>query len=236
MRLTVGSLPAAVYWRRRAIVLAVVLLVTVFVWISCATAGGSGGSKSAAAKKSVRPSTSASARQSTAAVTSPSAGSTPSLPAASGAVGPSPSVPPATSESPAVAAVGDPPSVCSDTEVQITPLPEQASVRSGTPMRLYIRIKNTSTRPCPRDLGADAQELYILQGNTKIYSSDACDAIRGTDVRTLAPGDEQEFRVPWDGLATSGGCNGRQALPAGKYLLIGRLGTKISDAVPLTIT
>jgi hypothetical protein len=101
---------------------------------------------------------------------------------------------------------------------------------------MLLKVKNISARSCSRDLGADAQELYLLEGSTKVWSSDACDAPRGTLVRTLAPGSEQVFQRQWDGKATSGGCDARALPPAGQYQLVARLGDKTSAPVTFTIS
>ena len=45
MRLTVGSLPASVYWRRRALVLGVLLLAVIVLWTSCSGSPRSDASK-----------------------------------------------------------------------------------------------------------------------------------------------------------------------------------------------
>ena len=42
MRLTVGPLPAAVYWRRRAVVVGAILLFLIVMMYSCANPGESG--------------------------------------------------------------------------------------------------------------------------------------------------------------------------------------------------
>jgi hypothetical protein len=87
-----------------------------------------------------------------------------------------------------------------------------------------------------RDLGADAQELYLEDATkTKVWSSDACDPRHGNDVRTFGPGIETEFWNLWDGTATSGGCANRKPPPAGRYELVARLATKLSDPAPLEL-
>jgi hypothetical protein len=93
-----------------------------------------------------------------------------------------------------------------------------------------------SNRSCTRDLGADAQELYLHDSTkTKVWSSDACDPRHGNDVRTFGPGIETEFWNLWDGTVTSGGCANRKPPPVGKYELVARLATKLSDPAPLEL-
>jgi hypothetical protein len=226
MKLTVGSLPSAVYWRRRAIVLVTALFGLSVVWVSC-----SGPDKT----KKVDMTRQTASVQATpgASSSSPAVVLGPTI-SASGSAIPAETVPDgATSAAPVVA---DGPAVCADNELLITPVPESVTAPRGQPMRLTIMIKNISNRSCPRDLGPTPQELYILQNTTKMYTSDACDTRTGSQVRTLAAGSVQAFYVSWDGKATSGGCSGRQAPAAGKYQLVGRLGSKISDPVVLTLT
>src|ERR1043165_7826951 len=56
MRLTVGSLPASVYWRRRALVLGVLLLAVIVMWTSCSGPSKSDASKNAAVTTTESPS------------------------------------------------------------------------------------------------------------------------------------------------------------------------------------
>ena len=221
MKLTVGSLPAAVYWRRRAIVLAVPLLAIASVWVSCSRADKTTkGTAVASTKRTASPSSGV--PQSPAAVPSSPLALSPTAPATTDPV------PPAGGNEGAIVA-------CLDSELLITPVAESETARRGQAMRLTIKIKNVSARTCPRDLGADAQELYLEQGGVKVYSSDACDPKTGNSVRSLSPGDVQAFYVSWDGTATAAGCSGRQAPAAGKYQLIGRLGAKLSEPVTITL-
>lgn len=224
MKLTVGPLPPAVYWRRRAVVLGA-LLVTLFLLVySCSGAKPSDASNTpGAGQLSSQPAGSPSP---TAAVSS-----TPLLTPTIGT--PPPTDPfPGTSESPIPpAATGQ----CTDAEMSVVPVPEAATVRQGLPLKISLKIKNISNRTCTREVGATAQELYIQQGTTKMWSSDACDALTGSAVRTFPPGLEIEAYVPWNGRATSQGCANRPWAPIGTYQVFGRLATKFSDPVPLQV-
>jgi hypothetical protein len=120
--------------------------------------------------------------------------------------------------------------------MSVVPVPEAASVRQGVPFKIALKIKNISNRTCMRDVGASAQELYIQQGTTKMWSSDACDALTGSFIRTFAPSLEIEAYVVWNGRATSQGCANRPWAPVGAYQVLGRLATRFSEPVPLQIT
>jgi hypothetical protein len=228
MKLTVGPLPSAVYWRRRAVIggTLVVLLVTLIYSFS----GGSAPSKAgrrAAAPPASQPASPSSPRPTT-------SESTPVF-TPSDSISPATDNPaPAGSESAAASAPATGP--CTDEEMAVSAVPEATSVARGNFVKLTLKIKNTSDRTCTRDVGADAQELYLVDSaKAKVWSSDACDAIHGNDVRTFRPAIEAEFFVFWDGKATNSGCANRPFPAAGRYQLVGRLAAKVGDPATLEI-
>ncbi|HEX5541095.1 MAG TPA: hypothetical protein VFX60_05965 [Micromonospora sp.] len=235
MRLTVGPLPPAVYWRRRALVLGAVLL---FVWVvaySCSgtgkTAANSGLTSSPEPTVTVHtptsdpPSSDAPGEESTG-EGSTGGGSTSTEPAEGAPVDPGAGSAPGAG-------------TCTDEEIRVTPAPEFNPVQRGVTIELRLKIKNVSNRTCDRDLGADAQEIYIALGAEQVWSSDTCGTASGTDVKALQPGVEHEYRVAWNGKASTSCAKGiatGDPLTAGEYQLFGRLGTKLSEPVKLTIT
>jgi hypothetical protein len=126
---------------------------------------------------------------------------------------------------------------CTDAELTVVSAAESTSVRQGYPVKFFIRIKNVSTRTCVRDVGAQMQELYLEQGGTKQWSSDACGRQGGTaDVRQLQPNLELEYYQVWEGRSTAQGCTSQPFAKPGTYQLRGRLGNKVSEPVTVTIT
>jgi hypothetical protein len=231
MRLTVGPLPPAIYWRRRAAILGILLLIVLLVFYSCSNASDASRRKRVLTPTTGHP-TSPSPSATQPAYTPPGGLNTqddnPSAspdPDQSGA---------STGGSAADASVQTGP--CTDGELTLTAVAEPASVARAAFVKFTLRIKNTSARSCTRDVGADPQELYLQDGaKSKVWSSDACEPLHGTDVRTFKPGDVAEFYVVWNGKATNAGCANQQPPPAGKYQLVGRLSTKLSDPSPLEI-
>lgn len=219
MKLTVGSLPSAVYWRRRVVLLGGVLVAIVVLYAACSGGDDSGGKRKAAATGSNTPDPSKSL------LTPTTEG--PSSPAPVKTE--TPTSPPASPAAPSA--------TCGDDEIAVTAVPANATLARGGETTIQLKVKNISARSCSRDLGADAQELYLLDGSgsAKMWSSDACDALRGTSVRTLAPGSEQVFQAQWNGKTTSGGCDAQTVPAAGQYQLMARLGTKFSAAVTVTL-
>lgn len=232
MKLTVGPLPPAVYWRRRAAVAGTLLLVVIALLYSC---GGNSNvaqrdrAQSPAGRTSPTPTPSASA---SVPVFTPGGGI--DIPTGGGGDTASPSASP--SLVPAAQPAPVPSGPCTDGEISVVATPAQPSVQYGHVfVRFYLRIKNISSRSCTRDVGADPQELYLQDASkTKVWSSDACNPRPGNDVRMFHPGDQAEFFLDWTGNATNNGCGDAKVSP-GKYQLFGRLATKLSDPAPLDV-
>jgi hypothetical protein len=210
MRLTVGPLPPAVYWRRRAIVLGGVLFALFLLAQACMSASASPEDSAA-----TPPPTSAPATVPRTTLTSQPATPTPSP------------------------TVVDP-DACTDDEMLIAAEAEPPSFASGATVRFTIRIRNDSDRACERDIGGDHRELYLRQGtggSSTVWSSRDCGAPSGSSVEELTPAFETEHWVEWKGRGSDTCDDGEPAgepLPAGQYELVARLGTAYSQ--PLTIT
>lgn len=226
MRLTVGPLPPAVYWRRRAVVLGGVLLVVVLLVYACNGPDGSNASTKNANATMPPPSDVASA------ATGPD--DTAATDTSSGTSADEPQSPTATATDPT-----DPPdsSFCTDDELQVTPVPAASKLRRGATTQITIKIKNKSKRTCKRDVGADQQELYIVEAGTahKIWSSDDCGGRRGSNVASFTPGFERSYVATWNGRESTN-CKDRPLAEIGEYQLYGRLGTKRSAPVTITIS
>jgi hypothetical protein len=253
MRSTVGPLPSAVYWRRRAVVLGAVLLGIIVLFVSC----------SGDDKNDQRGQGTPTSQPAAPAPGSSSAAPEPSfLDSAPGNNGPA-NPPAGGDESPGIGGDEGNPSglptlgsgtgtgtgqntnvnepngtACADSEMTVTPIPATTTVKRGATLELSLRIKNTGTRICTRDVGADPQELYIVQGARRYWSSDTCSTAKGSEVRQFRPGDERTYKVTWNGRQ-SNACTGNVASgpnpPPGQFQLLGRLGELVSGPVALTI-
>lgn len=226
MRLTVGPLSPNVYWRRRAVVAGGVLVLVLVTTYMCSGQSDAGQNKTAQDGKGVK----------TGASTTPS--------------GPSSEMPNpiVITPSPGEPTGGAPPAgnsgggggrgasnVCADGEISVAPAAQPAPIRQGVAATLYLRIRNVSSRTCGRDVGAQMQELYIQQDATVVWSSDKCERRSGSSVVTFEPNHQVEYSAPWDGKATNRGCDNRPLLGSGTYKLFGRVGTKVSEPVTITI-
>jgi hypothetical protein len=228
MRLTVGPLPPAVYWRRRAVILGTLLLLVLVLVYSCSDA-----SDAARRKRVLTPTTASPSGSPSTPVFTPSGGLTDGA-GGDPAVGASPSA--AATSTPAAPDAPAQTGPCTDAEMAISAVAEPGSAARGAFVRFTLRIRNISDRSCTRDVGADPQELYVQDGSkVKVWSSDTCNPLHGTDVRTFKPNDVAEFYVVWNGKANNAGCTNQQPPPAGTYQLVGRLATKLSEPGPLEL-
>jgi hypothetical protein len=254
MRTTVGPLPPAVYWRRRALVLGALLLGVIVLFVSC-SGGDDKNSKrgQGTSSQAPLPAPASSAPDDQPSFSDAKPGGGPSLPApndidsnqpslgdgtgnANGAGTGSSAAPGQNGTDENVTAATA--TTCGDNEMSVTPVPASATIRRGTPVVIQLKIKNIGTRTCNRDVGADPQEIYIDQGVRKYWSSDTCSPAHSSDVKQFTPGAEREYSVTWNGRQSSKCSAGLAAGPApipGQYQIRGRLGTKVSDPVTLTI-
>ena len=213
MRLTVGPLPPAVYWRRRAIVLGVLVLVGYLIVSRCSSdsTGAPDNTGQVAGDLSASP---------TATLQRPIVPSQAGTPSASAQPQPQPTGP------------------CTDDEIAVTVSTEgnRTEYAKGASVKIFLHIKNTSARSCVRDLGGRAQEVRITQGAQKIWSSDDCSPPGSSDEETLAAGQELQIsNLSWDGRVSTV-CQNRPLVKPGTYQLLGRVSTKWSEPVTLTIT
>src|SRR5947207_4274415 len=155
MKLTVGPLSPAVYWRRRAVLLGVLLLAVIILTYSCSGPAASSSPKGASATATGTPAAVADDPASAPLLT-PTSGQPPA---------PSDTGTPTAGTTPTGAATTagapGPAGPCADTEISLTPVPEPATAKLHQPVRITFKIKNTSNRPRTPDVGADPHELSL---------------------------------------------------------------------------
>jgi hypothetical protein len=216
MRLTVGPLPAAVYWRRRAVVLVGLAIVVLIVSYTCGGPSSSGAANTAA--------------------TNPATTTPPHPFVPSSTPSPTPSPTPTAFSLITPAASG----ACTDDEIELTATADQSTVAPGQTVLVTLKVKNISGRTCSRDVGADAQELRLQDASGIVWSSDDCNPRHGVDVRSYAPGKQDTFTLAWTGLRSRSGtgapqCSGTLAPDVGVYDLVARLDKKFSAPFSLKI-
>jgi hypothetical protein len=227
MRLTVGPLPASVYWRRRAIVLGGALLIVFLVAQACLAASASPGDESAATPPPSPPATG-------------SALDSPAAPADQTATGDRDTPPATVDTGPGAAPPAGDAEQCADDEILVTANASRTEFSTGETVQLEIRIRNDSDRTCRRDIGGDLRELRLNQGTgaNKVWSSRDCAAPTGSNEADLPPGHEERYYIVWNGRSTDD-CDGDQPdgplVEPGEYQLFARLGSIHSEPVLLTV-
>jgi hypothetical protein len=249
MRLTVGPLPAAVYWRRRLLVLGVLVLIVVGIIYACT--GGPDANQQASPDPAGQtetpdptPTTEPSPTQSPTSSPTPTAFT---LPVANPTDQPSGDQSGSGQNGPGQPGAGQS-GHCTDDEIELTASAARATLVVGEGTTFTLTIKNISNRSCVRDIGSIPQELQLRRADGTIaWSSDDCrdETIYGPDYHfetTLAPGEVKRFDIYWNGYRSRTGTDTVECVPSDNakphietHSLIARLGTKLSEPVPVSI-
>jgi hypothetical protein len=221
----VGNLPSAVYWRRRLLVLVVLIaLLGGLGWLGAylvLRSGQSGGTATAAA--TTRPSGTPALERvvpSMLSLRTPTA-----LPPTTKAVADAPT-----------SAGQTPGGPCTDAMLSLA-VRAPASAAVGSKPTFTLAVTNASAVPCVRKLDKGLQELVLVDAaGHRVWGSNDCFPESSSDTRTLAPHATVTFPVIWGGLTSEPTCAVARVHPKpGVYALHGRLATKVSAAVPFTL-
>ena len=229
----VGPLPAAVYWRRRAMVLTLLLAVLGGgAWLGVALLTGGSGDSGTAASGSAADAASTRAAPTPAlerVVPSLASIQTPTPPSS-----PSGTAAPVDTPTPSGPAPGGP---CNDDMIAVE-VRGPGSAPAGSGPTLELLVTNVSAVPCVRVLDKELQEIVLLAPDgVRLWGSNDCQPESSDDVRTLAPGEQVAFPLVWSGLSSEPTCTAvRTVMPPGQYVLRGRLDTEPSPDTPLTLT
>jgi hypothetical protein len=116
----------------------------------------------------------------------------------------------------------------------------QPSYRAGQDPVFTLNVTNAGAVACTRDVSPPLRSLVVVpaSGAQPLWSSADCNTVAGPpDVRTLQPGESASYSVTWAGRTSASGCPvDRQTVPAGQYVVIGRLGALASAPTPFTLT
>jgi hypothetical protein len=223
MRLTVGDLPAAVYWRRRAVVLVGIGLVVIIIVYACSGTGSATNGQPPSSPTTLHNVISVEPTSPGTTTTPPATAFTLNMGQASQGADP--------------AASG----ACTDTEMSVTVKAAPAVVAPGQGAVFTITIRNTSARTCTRDIGADRQEMRLTGSDGKIvWTSDECPGNTGSQIYTFDANEYVSYPLNWNGRPSRTGsgqksCTIGTGVPGGTYQLVGRLDQITSTPVTLNV-
>jgi hypothetical protein len=217
----VGELPAHVYWRRRVVLLTLLLAVLGGAgWLGFTLLSDRGGGDAAASGTTVPEPALERVVPSLSAVATPDP--PPVVPTATEAQAPAPQP-----------AAGGP---CTDDMLALE-VRAPAGAAVGSKPTFEIAVANVSAVPCVRALDKGLQEIVMvdLAGN-RVWGSNDCFPEASSDLRTLVPGEVVTLPLVWGGLTSEPTCTAARDTPApGSYLLRARLDTKVSADATITL-
>jgi hypothetical protein len=196
----VGPLGAGTYWRRRLVLVAVLLVV---LWLMTRL-GGDDRSASAADESPVAQPGAGTLRP----TPSPSpAGSDP--PPGDSASGPQPAPTGTVSRTPPAPAPagGSPqaPRPCSDADLALALTANATRYGPDAKPVLRLAVSTTGAQPCTRDLGPAALGVVIVSGQDRIWGRQDCSSAPA-DVRVVTPGTPVTVEITWDRVRSVPGC------------------------------
>ncbi|ATL65353.1 hypothetical protein [Nocardia terpenica] len=216
-----GPLPPEIYWRRRLLAIAaLVVALALVVWLAFVLLRGGGGKSDAKA-----------AATTSSSVTGKAGASGSSVPASASSGAPQPS------GSVNATANGTPPQ-CPDQSIAVKVAVAQPTYKSGEQPVFNIVITNIGTAPCSRDMGSGLQQVAVqsLDGQRRLWSSTDCDQGGPADVRSLNGGQQAAFQLTWSGTTSQPNCAGdRVPVPPGAYAVVAQFGTVRSTPEPFNI-
>jgi hypothetical protein len=190
----VGDQPPGVYWIRRGLVLAgLVVLVALVWWI-----WPSGGDETAPTSANPTPTPTASVTPSDTASSSPKASKT--------KASKEELLPP-----------------CADSAIEVTVVTDAETYPADRQPSFTLAVENVSGEACSRDVGQAANELRVTSGGTQVWSSDDCNPGGGADETNLDPRDRFVQTVSWPKVQSAEGCpTPQESAAVGTYQVVAR--------------
>ncbi len=247
----VGPEEPSVYWRRRAVLGVILLVVVWLMWL--AVSALTGGANASASEPKPGPSFGLSLSDTaspdasspaddespgpSASGTDPSASPASAGPTDSQSASASASAAASDSAAPSASATTSPAGgSCDAGDVVVAAQAASQSPKVGAGTSFTLSVTNKGSSACTRDVGPGANELRLTSGGTLAWSSDHCNPSTAAKVVTLEPGQPWSTTLTWNGNRSKAGCGAAQAAPAGSYQLIATNGSTSSEPVTLTVS
>jgi len=207
----VGHLPASVYWFRRGLVLAVVVML-VFL-ISRLFSGDGDAQNTAATDPQPNPS---GAPPASAPSTSPST---------------SPSTTPTRTPTPEPTKTTPPADLaCKGSDVRIDALPGNRKIVSGSALNFVVQL-TPDDDGCKATISNDTLTVTVTSGKDLIWSTSQCSKVIQTATLVVAKGKQAAVTVPWNGHRSGPGClPGQPVAKPGTYVVKAEYDGHLSSA------
>ncbi len=200
----VGPHPPSVYWRRRLVLLLVVLVAAIALGSTLGGSATPAGTSAAAPGQTPTP---------TASLSTPTPVTTTATP------------PP----SPSPAASSAEPVDCAANVLTVTAATDAETYPAGSTPELTLTVRNTGIAPCRTDLGSAQLELRVLSGQDRVWSSDDCSPGGDPNPTVLPAGGQFTTSLQWPRVRSAPSCpGGEPAAQPGTYRLYARLGDRLS--------
>ncbi|GAB3921002.1 hypothetical protein GCM10011575_16870 [Microlunatus endophyticus] len=228
----VGPESPETYWRRRALVVGVFLVLLIILLVVLFNLGGSPGQAAPTGSQSVIPAdapTSASDRPTPSPTASSPAASTPSptpsptsrhptatpTSSSSGKSSSTPSSKPSTHPSKTPVAV----TACTSSDLKATLTSKAHHVGIGDKVGFDVSYVNKSDQSCKITIGAASFELKITSGTDRIWSTADCAKLVPSKKTALKPGHGVGWTITWNGKRSLAGatCKNRPETPGAGY-------------------
>ncbi len=168
----------------------------------------------------------------TAALASPSVSPTPTRITTAPTTAPTTTGPKSTTPTP-VATIAD----CNVRDLSVSVTTDAQTYAVGSPVTIAMRISNTGSSPCKRDVGALPNEVWVTDvDGLVVWTSDACQTAANPQVVTMRPGSTFGNTQVWSGLNSGRDCTSAAAdATAGNYFAHARNDTVESKPYAFTI-
>ncbi|MCX4093515.1 hypothetical protein [Nocardia sp. alder85J] len=211
-----GPLPPEIYWRRRLLAIAaLVLALALAIWLAFTVVRGGTGKK---------------APRAAAASSLTAAKATGTSTTAAAAAAPAATADPGTSKAAATtnALASGSPASCADQSLAVKLTVGHPTYKPGEQPVFGIVITNISTAACQRDVGSGLQQISVqsLDGQRRLWSNTDCDTGGPADVRALSAGQQAAFTLTWSGTTSQPNCAGQRVpVPPGAYAVVAQFGS-----------
>jgi hypothetical protein len=194
----VGHLPASVYWFRRGLVLAVLVLLLFLITRLFSSGGGDDPQNTAATGPQQDPTT---------------------APVVTPTITPTARTTAKTSETPAKTSTTPRDTKCAGTDVQVDVLPANRRIASGSALNFVVSFDAVSDE-CKATVDASQLTVTITSGNDLIWTTTHCGQAITRATLVVAKGKQATSTVAWNGHRSGPGClPGQPAAKPGTYVV-----------------